>query len=55
MVPLKATRLIQVANLGKPPDTVRIELLDIICANLQFRMHREVFELVSRYMNTVGD
>jgi hypothetical protein len=42
-------QLIQVVNLLKPLDTIKIELWTITCADVQFRMQRPVVELEHRY------
>jgi hypothetical protein len=49
-VPFKAAELIQVANLWKPLNTKKIELYGITCANVQFRVQKQVVRLESRYI-----
>jgi hypothetical protein len=38
-----------VANIWKPLDTVKIELLTITCPLVHFRVQRQVVQLGSRY------
>jgi len=42
-------QLIQVVNLLKPLDTIKIELWAVTCADVQFRVQRQVVELEHRY------
>lgn len=47
----KPLNLIQVANLRKSLDTMKIELSTITRANVLFRAQRQVVELESSYVN----
>jgi len=42
-------QLLQVVNLLKPFDTIKIELRTIACADVQFRVQRQVVEFEHRY------
>jgi hypothetical protein len=49
LVPFKAAQIIQVANLWKAVNPVKIELRTVTCASVQFRVQRHVVLLESRY------
>jgi hypothetical protein len=48
LVPLKAAQLTQVVNLWNLPDTTKSELCASTCANVQFRVQRQLVDLVSK-------
>ena len=50
LLPLKAAHLLQVVNLWKPNDTMKIEMCTMTCANVEFIVQRKVVELASRYV-----